>query len=157
MKSFIEGIYFSQDNSVNYRLSKADINLWINAINEAVDSDSSTKRFISLRLVNSKQMKELNYKFRKKNKFTNVLAFPSQLEDNNEINNLLGDIALCVEVSQKEAEKQEKNLKDHLAHLFVHGTLHLMGFDHKKKSERSKMETIEKRVLIKLGIDDPYS
>ena len=157
MKSFIEGIYFSQDKSVNYRLSKADINLWINAINEAVDSDSSTKRFISLRLVNSKQMKELNYKFRKKNKFTNVLAFPSQLEDNNEINNLLGDIALCVEVSKKEAEKQEKNLKDHLAHLFVHGTLHLMGVDHKKKSERNKMETIEKRVLIKLGIDDPYS
>ena len=54
-------------------------------------------------------------------------------------------------------EEQEKNLKDHLAHLFVHGTLHLMGFDHKKKSERNKMETIEKRVLIKLGIDDPYS
>ena len=66
MKSFIEGIYFSQDKSVNYRLSKADINLWINAINEAIESNSGSKRFISLRLVNSKQMKELNYNFRKK-------------------------------------------------------------------------------------------
>ena len=157
MKSFIEGIYFSQDKSVNYHLPKADIDLWINAINEAVESDSSLKRFISLRLVNSKQMKELNYNFRKKNEFTNVLAFPSQLEDKKEINSLLGDIALCVEVSQKEAETQEKKLEDHLAHLFIHGTLHLMGFDHKKKSERNKMENIERRVLIKLGIDDPYS
>ena len=52
MKSFIEGIYFSQDKSVNYRLSKADINLWINAINEAIESNSGSKRFISLRLVN---------------------------------------------------------------------------------------------------------
>ena len=157
MKSFIEGIYFSQDKNVDYRLSKAEIDLWINAINEAIESNSGSKRFISLRLVNSKQMKELNYNFRKKNEFTNVLAFPSQLEDKNEISSLLGDIALCVEVSKKEAEKQEKNLKDHLAHLFVHGTLHLMGFDHKKKSERNKMESIEKRVLFKLGIDDPYS
>ena len=102
-------------------------------------------------------MKELNYNFRKKNEFTNVLAFPSQLEDKKEINSLLGDIALCVEVSQKEAETQEKKLEDHLAHLFIHGTLHLMGFDHKKKSERNKMENVERRVLIKLGIDDPYS
>ena len=64
--------------------------------------------FSSLEII--KRINNFYLKFRKKNKFTNVLAFPSQLEDNNEINNLLGDIALCVEVSQKEAEKQELNV-----------------------------------------------
>ena len=157
MRSYIEGVYFSQDRNVNYKLSKADINSWVTAINYELGGTHSTKRFISLRLVNSEKMQELNYNFRRKNESTNVLAFPTQLNDGKEINNLLGDIAVCIEVLQKEAKEQHKNHKAHLAHLFIHGTLHLMGFDHKKESQRKSMEGLEKRVLFKLGIDDPYS
>ena len=92
MRSYIEGVYFSQDRNVNYKLSKADINSWVTAINYELGGTHSTKRFISLRLVNSEKMQELNYNFRRKNESTNVLAFPTQLNDGKEINNLLGDI-----------------------------------------------------------------
>ena len=126
----------------------------VSHIEENLDKQTGFKSYVHFQKIQG------NFRFYLGNNIENDKYDPNDmgfLYDNNEINNLLGDIALCVEVSQKEAEKQEKNLKDHLAHLFVHGTLHLMGFDHKKKSERNKMETIEKRVLIKLGIDDPYS
>ena len=70
--------------------------------------------------------------------------------------NLLGDIAICVDELKKEAKEQQKKTKDHLAHLFIHGALHLMGFDHRNKSDRNCMEDLERKVLYQLGIDDPY-
>jgi len=156
VRNFIEGVHISQDKKIHYKLSEVDIRSWIKAINSEFGGRSNGKKFISLRLVNEKKMKDLNYNFRGINDSTNVLAFPAQLEDKNEINNLLGDIAICVDVLKREAKEQHKKLQDHLAHLFIHGVLHLMGFSHENECNGNNMESIEKRILSTLGIDDPY-
>ena len=155
MKSFIEGVYTSQDKNINYKLSKADINLWVRAINDELGAVDSIKKFISLRLVNEKKMEDLNNHFRGIKVSTNILAFPSYLEDNPKTDNL-GDIAICIEVLKMEAKKQQKKTKDHLAHLFIHGTLHLMGFKHDNECKAEEMEGVEKRILRTLDVDDPY-
>jgi probable rRNA maturation factor len=70
---------------------------------------------------------------------------------------LLGDVVLAFETVQREAAEQGKTLGDHLSHLVVHGVLHLLGFDHRKRREAEAMETLERRVLAGLGIADPYA
>ena len=65
-------------------------------------------------------------------------------------------MAICVEVLKKEAKEQNKDFLDHLLHLFVHGVLHLLEYKHDSDREASKMEQIEKNILSKLGIEDPY-
>ena len=156
MRNFIEGVHISQDKEIYYKLSEVDISSWIKAINNELGGRSNRKKFISLRLVNEKKMKDLNYNFRGINDSTNVLAFPAQMEDKNEINNLLGDIAICVDVLKREAKEQHKKLQDHLAHLFIHGVLHLMGFNHENECNGYSMESTEKKILSTLSIDDPY-
>ena len=156
MRTFIGGVYVSQDKKVHYDLSDEDIDSWILAINKELGRKNEPKRFVSLRLVTYKEMCKLNLNFRGINGPTNVLAFPSRLESKNDLYNLLGDIAICVDELKKEANEQQKKTQDHLAHLFIHGTLHLMGFDHRNKSDRNCMEDIERKVLYQLGIDDPY-
>jgi len=156
VRTFIGGVYVSQDKKVHYELSEEDIDSWILAINDELGGRKKPKKFISLRLVTYKEMCKLNLDFRGINRPTNVLAFPSQSEIKNDQNNLIGDIAICVDELKKEAKEQQKRNKDHLAHLFIHGALHLMGFDHRNKSDRNYMEGIEIKILYQLGIDDPY-
>ena len=156
MRSFIEGVHTSQDKKIYYKLSEVDISSWIKVINSELGAHGYRKKFISLRLVNEKKMQDLNYNFRGISHSTNVLAFPAELEDKNEINNLLGDIAICVDVLKREAKEQHKKPQDHLAHLFIHGVLHLMGFSHENECSGNSMESTEKKILNKLGIDDPY-
>ena len=69
---------------------------------------------------------------------------------------LLGDIVICATVVEKEAVQQKKKPKAHWAHMVVHGTLHLLGFDHMKKHEAEKMEAMEISILEKLGFENPY-
>ena len=97
MRTFIGGVYVSQDKKVHYELSDEDIDSWILAINNELGRKNDPKRFISLRLVTYKEMCKLNLNFRGVNRPTNVLAFPSQLESKNDLYNLLGDIAICVD------------------------------------------------------------
>ena len=96
---------------------------------------------------------ELNQQFRHKAGPTNVLSFPAP--ENPE--NLLGDIALAYGVCAREAAEQGKALADHLAHLTVHGVLHLAGYDHQTDDEAEAMEDLERRVLATLGVSDPYA
>jgi probable rRNA maturation factor len=113
---------------------------------------------ISVRVVDPDEMQELNKAFRDQDKPTNVLSFPA-----GEIDGLpsdsglpLGDIVICAAVVKDEAEDQGKSLLDHWAHMIVHGTLHLLGFDHLEEDAATAMESLEIQILGDHGIANPY-
>ncbi len=95
-------------------------------------------------------LRRLNAKFRGQDRPTNVLAFPDGADGR------AGDLALALETCVAEAAAQGKSLGDHLSHLVVHGTLHLLGHDHAGAAPARRMEALERRILEGLGIGDPY-
>jgi len=107
---------------------------------------------ITLRFVNQVEGKKLNFAFRNKDKPTNVLTFPYELSKTS----LAADIVICLPVLKKEAKEQSKLLKDHLAHLIVHGCLHAQGHDHEVEKDAKKMENLEVCILKNLGFSNPY-
>ena len=110
---------------------------------------------VVIRLVDNEEIVALNKKYRKKNKPTNIIAF--QFETPQGVTtNYLGDIVICIPVVKQEAKIQHKTFNIHLAHLVIHGTLHLLGYDHKTKKMTEEMETLEIKYLKKLGIANPY-
>ena len=110
---------------------------------------------VSIRIVGTREGRELNRRYRDRDYATNVLSFPAELP-RGVSSPLLGDIVICAPVVTREAREQGKPLRDHYAHLSVHGVLHLLGFDHQHDAEATRMEALERRVLAELGIDDPY-
>ena len=120
---------------------------------------------ISVRLTADAEVHALNRQYRGKDKPTNVLSFPmvqpdliatvSQNSDDGEL--LLGDIVLAHGVCVAEAGERGVSVEDHAAHLIVHGTLHLLGYDHLTDDEGDAMEAIERDALATLGIADPYA
>ncbi len=117
----------------------------------------------SLAFVDAKTIQSLNHDFRGKKKPTNVLSFPQftpaelkKLKPSAKEVIYLGDIILCKKVIVSETLKLKKPLNHHLIHLVVHGTLHLLGYDHMNNAEAKRMETLEKALLAGLGIKDPY-
>jgi probable rRNA maturation factor len=116
---------------------------------------------VSITLTNDKTIKILNRDHRGKNKPTNVLSFPlwesiGDIPSGSEAVPL-GDIIIAYETMAKEATEQNKKLKDHMAHMLVHGFLHLLGYDHMNDQEAEKMEKLEVKILKKLDIKDPYT
>jgi probable rRNA maturation factor len=117
---------------------------------------------ISVTLTGNDQVRSLNAKWRGKDKPTNVLSFPMTEEPELQTANisgaelLLGDIILARGVCEKEAAEKDVSVEDHAAHLIVHGTLHLLGYDHHDDSEAADMEAREIRALERLGIANPY-
>jgi probable rRNA maturation factor len=111
---------------------------------------------LTIRLVDEPESQELNREYRQKDKPTNVLSFPADLPD---IVNLplLGDLIICAPVVAKEAEEQQKPLESHWAHMVVHGTLHLLGYDHIDENDANIMEAIETDVLAAMSIACPYT
>lgn len=95
-------------------------------------------------------LRQLNRDFRGRDKATNVLSFPGGEAG------ALGDVALAFETCAREARAQRKALGAHVRHLVVHGTLHLLGFDHETDEDAFAMEARERRVLRRLGVADPY-
>ena len=114
---------------------------------------------VSILLTDDAEMRALNRTWRGKDAPTNVLSFPASdtLACDSSEPELLGDVALGYETTVKEALAMGTVLSDHVAHLVVHGVLHLLGFDHMKKDEAERMETLERRALAALGIADPYA
>lgn len=110
---------------------------------------------ISVRLVNEDEMAELNYQYRDKQGTTNVLAFPYSPPPELDIP-LIGDLVICLPVLRQEADAQGKTIQQHFAHLVVHGTLHLLGYDHQTEQQALQMENAERDILNIFGIPDPY-
>jgi len=111
---------------------------------------------VSIRIVGAREGRALNRRYRGRDYATNVLSFPAELPSGIQ-SPLLGDIVICAPVLAREAREQGKSVRDHYAHLTVHGVLHLLGFDHQNDRDAAQMEALEKRVLARLGINDPYA
>ena len=117
---------------------------------------------ISVRLTGDDEVRALNAHWRGKDKPTNVLSFPLaeryELEQADEEGPelMLGDIIVARGVCEREAAENQVAVEDHAAHLLVHGTLHLLGYDHRDEKEAADMESREVRALERLGIADPY-
>ncbi|AIL12973.1 hypothetical protein IM40_04790 [Candidatus Paracaedimonas acanthamoebae] len=105
---------------------------------------------ISVSFVNDAVIQQLNFKYRGNNKPTNVLSFIYNVKP------LYGDIILAYNTILYESKEQEKKLQDHLAHLMIHGTLHLLGYDHETEKEAFVMEELEKKLLNYFSISNPY-
>ncbi len=111
---------------------------------------------LSLLLTDDAGMRELNRAWRGLDKPTNVLSFPGSGPSSPEGVRHLGDIALAFDTVAREAAEERKSFADHVAHLIVHGTLHLLGHDHEADEEADAMEALEIAALAQLGIADPY-
>ena len=115
---------------------------------------------IGIACVDVDESHQLNLEYRGKDKPTNVLSFPSDLPD--EMATILdsfpiGDLVICIPVVLQEARDQSKTPIEHFTHMLVHGTLHLMGYDHETSDEDAEeMEALEIEILAKLGFDNPY-
>lgn len=114
---------------------------------------------LAVRIVDAEEMQALNSQYRGEDKPTNVLSFPTEIPDpvTEKLRfKPLGDVVLCAPVVLREAADQKKPLKNHWAHLTVHGILHLLGHDHHDEEEARAMESLEREYLCDLGIPDPY-
>jgi len=114
---------------------------------------------LAIRLVDEREGRALNRHYRGRDYATNVLSFPADLPEGLPEGvrlPLLGDLVICPPVVEREARDQGKPLAAHYAHLTVHGTLHLLGWDHSNDVEAEAMEQLEREILAGLGIADPY-
>ena len=135
--------------------SKAQFQQWVAmALKQAQYSLSPVS--LTLRLVDLEENHPLNHQYKKKNKPTNVLAFPALMIPGHQ-ENYLGDIVICAPIVEKEAQEQNISTEAHWAHLIIHGTLHLLGFDHEEDQDAEKMEELEIRILENLNYPNPYS
>ena len=129
----------------------------------AMLADAAPLVEVAVRLTDDAEVQALNRDFRGKDKPTNVLSFPQvqadlleglSNSDDGEI--LLGDIVMARETCAREAEEKGISIADHATHLLVHGTLHLVGYDHMDDASASAMEALEVKALASLGIANPY-
>ena len=123
---------------------RAQFRRWVRA---ALEHDAR----ITVRIIGRAEGKSLNRHFRGGDAPTNVLSFVYRDAPPYE-----GDLALCAPVVTREAREQRKSVAAHYAHLVVHGTLHVQGYDHEKTTDAAVMETRESRIVTKLGYPDPY-
>ncbi|HVA55851.1 MAG TPA: rRNA maturation RNase YbeY [Gammaproteobacteria bacterium] len=132
--------------------SAGDFNRWVSTAlagkREAAE--------MTIRIVDEDEGIELNRRYRHIDSATNVLSFPAQLPAG-VTSGLLGDLVMCAPVVIREAKEQAKQTQAHWAHLTIHGTLHLLGFEHESGSQAVKMESLETTMLASLGYPDPYS
>jgi probable rRNA maturation factor len=121
------------------------------------ESGFDARSVVSLRLTDDAEVRKLNARWRGLDKPTNVLSFPAAPAEHEAAAPILGDVALAYETVAREADETGVALADHYRHLVAHGFLHLIGYDHQTDDEAERMEDLEKWVLARLGIADPYS
>ena len=122
----------------------------INAVNKELNVEKSNT--FCLLFTDDGALKDLNSRFRDRQTSTNVLSFPANVDDDS----YLGDIALAQETVFREAQETSIPVTHHIAHLVMHGFLHLQGYDHQTEAEAEQMEAIERKALQHIGIADPY-
>jgi probable rRNA maturation factor len=130
---------------------EAAIRRWV----EAALGGRCEEAQLTVRIVDEAEIRELNATYRGKDKPTNVLSFPFEAPPGVDIP-LLGDIIICAAVVAREAEEQGKPFAAHWAHMVIHGTLHLLGYDHIEEAEAERMEGLEIELLAGLGYANPY-
>lgn len=169
-------------DSVEEPPPRAQLQRWAEA---AWQSGARTDVEVALRIVSAEESRQLNRDYRGKDKPTNVLSFPMQMDEwhlpadlipddlapdddladdkHSEVLSvpdvqwqMLGDLAICAEVVAEEAQQQRKSLQAHWAHMLVHGMLHLQGYDHIEEDEAQRMEQLEIQIMQQLGFSDPY-
>lgn len=111
---------------------------------------------VTVRIVDEAESQMLNSTYRSKNSPTNVLSFPFEAPIGIDDLPLLGDLVICRQVVEKEAEEQNKTLDAHWAHMVIHGSLHLLGYDHIEEEDAVEMESLETEIMLALGFPDPY-
>lgn len=150
MKNLIIDLQIACEQTDNLP-TEQQIQLWASKAIQPSLSDVE----MTVRIVDEAESHQLNLTYRGKDKPTNVLSFPFECPDEVEIN-LLGDLVICRQVVEKEAQQQNKPLISHWAHMVVHGSLHLLGYDHMEEDEAEEMESLETRIMQSLGFEDPY-
>jgi probable rRNA maturation factor len=125
-------------------------------IAEAAAAVSKTAGEVAIVLTDDLAIRTLNREWRKKDAATNVLSFPMPKARAGGAVTLLGDIVIAYETTAREADAESKPFGDHLAHLAVHGFLHLVGYDHETDQEAEAMENLEAEILSRLGVPNPY-
>lgn len=131
--------------------AEADILRWV----AAAVGDAMEEAQLTVRITDEAEIRELNATYRGKDYATNVLSFPFEAPPGVDIP-LLGDIVVCAAVVAREAAEQEKPLQAHWAHMVIHGTLHLLGYDHIEEADAEEMEGLEIALLADLGYANPY-
>ncbi|XZQ55200.1 MAG: rRNA maturation RNase YbeY [Arsenophonus sp.] len=138
-------------NDHNALPSKKTLQHWIEIFLPQFQSRSE----ITIRIVDIVESQYLNLTYRGKNKPTNVLSFPFKTPKNIVLS-LLGDIVICRQIVEKESIEQDKNIDSHWAHMVIHGSLHLLGYNHKNDIKAKEMEKIETEIMQKLGYANPF-
>ncbi|MBS4050976.1 MAG: rRNA maturation RNase YbeY [Methylomonas sp.] len=131
--------------------SERQFQRWVDTVLADPGQDSE----IVIRLVDDAESAELNRRYRHKPGSTNILSFPFEAPEGVELD-LLGDLVICVPLIAQEARQQDKLPEHHWAHITIHGTLHLLGYDHIEETEAEEMEALEIKFLNKLNIANPY-
>ena len=130
---------------------EAQFQTWLNAVISQFQEEAE----VTVRLVDIAESNALNLTYRGKDKPTNVLSFPFEAPPGIELP-LLGDLVICRQVVEQEAPEQHKPLEAHWAHMVIHGSLHLLGYDHIEDDEAEEMEALETEIMLALGYADPY-
>jgi probable rRNA maturation factor len=131
--------------------SDTQLELWVNTVLTNIGDDFE----LTIRIVDEMESAQLNETYRHKKGATNILSFPFEVPEGMELN-LLGDLVVCAPVLEREAQEQNKSLHNHWAHIVIHGTLHLLGYDHIEDEEAQEMEAKEIELLQTLSIPNPY-
>jgi len=141
-------------NSTSATIPSAEkIEQWISA---ALKSDELIEAEVSVYIVDEAEGQALNLQYRGKDKPTNILSFPADIPEEVGVP-LLGDLVVCAPVVAREAEEQGKSLDAHWAHMLVHGTLHLLGYDHLEDDTADAMESLETHLITKMNFPAPYA
>ena len=155
-RAFVVDVQISCDN-VDAPTS-IEIESWVVRALEATGREFLPGAEVSVRVVDTGEIRALNRDYRQLDRPTNVLSFPADPvvglppdEDR-----AIGDIVVCADVVQNEAAEQGKAAADHWAHMLVHGALHLVGYDHAVDTDAAEMERLEKHILRQYGVADPY-
>lgn len=139
--------------------AEAVIHRAIEAAAEIADADTGDAE-LAVMLTDDRGIRTLNGNWRGIDKPTNVLSFPALQpvgDVSDDMPRMLGDIAIAYETTRREADEEDKPFDHHLSHLAVHGFLHLVGYDHEKDDDAEAMEALEREILARLGIPDPYA
>ena len=134
--------------------SRADFIRWV----RDTLADQVEKKTMTIRIVDSKDMRSLNRQYRGKDQPTNVLAFTYDGDDQfGSLNTLLGDVVICADEVKREADQMPGPISHHWAHLTIHGVLHLLGYDHQNDAQAAQMQALEIDLLSRFNIPNPYA